>query len=102
MPCLDLVIIGWKLFEEGTRAVDTGSKEEEEGRTGFARTGKEDGGGISTEERVLIGEGTTGIGQEEERKEGRREETKSESEGKEGVLGATDGEVTEGRLGDSN
>jgi len=52
---------------------------------------------------VSIGEGIAGIGQEEERKEGRREETKSEFEGKEeGVLGATDGEVTEGRLGDSN
>ena len=52
---------------------------------------------------MSIGGGIAGIGQEEERKEGRREETKSESEGKEeGVLGATDVEVTEGRLGDSN
>ena len=51
---------------------------------------------------MSIGGGIAGIGQEEERKEGRREETKSESEGKEGVLGATDGEVTEGRLGDSD
>jgi len=31
MPCLDLVIIGWELCEEGTRAVNTRS-EEEEGR----------------------------------------------------------------------
>ena len=51
---------------------------------------------------MSIRRGTIGIGQEKERKEGNREETKSESEGKEGVLGATNGEVTKGRLGDSD
>ena len=51
---------------------------------------------------MSIRRGTIGIGQEKERKEGNREETKSESDRKGGVLGATNGEVTKGRLGDSD
>ena len=36
-----------------------------------------------------MGAGTTGIGQEEERNEGSREDTKSESDGREGELGVS-------------
>ena len=96
MPCLDLVIIGWELFEEGTRAVDLGIEEEkDEGMTGSAMTSKKGGGGTSIEERVSVG-GTTGIGHGEERNEGRREETKPKSKGNEGVSRATDGDVIKG------
>ena len=97
MPCLDLVIIGWELFEEGTRAVDLGIEEEkDEGMTGSAMTSKKGGGGTSIEERVSVGGGTTGIGHGEERNEGRREETKPKSKGNEGVSRAMDGDVIKG------
>ena len=69
-------------MEEGTRSRGAGL----EGKTeGWTEPGSTEGEGADTEEGVSTGGGTTGIGEEVERNEGRREDNNSESEDKEEV-----------------
>lgn len=74
------------------------TEEKEEGTSGLAVIDKGVGDVVATEKGVSVGGGTTGIGQEEERKEGIMEEVKLGEEGKElGASAAIDDEAAEGK-----
>ena len=67
-------------MEEGTRSRGAGLEDDKEGWT---ESGSTEGEGADTEEGVSRRVGTTGSGEEVERNEGSREDTKSKSYKKE-------------------
>ena len=67
-------------MEEGTRSRGAGLEDDKEGWT---ESRSIEGKDADTEGGVSMGLGTTGSGEEVERNEGRKEDTKSESDKKE-------------------